>query len=175
MAGWAETDAATRQVFEDHLAGLARAGVTLLSRRDDPAIEAYERELAAMPELWRALYRYEMRWPMLQYLADFPDKLPPRLKRGIAEGDGLTEAEYRAALVARAHVRALHEELALLIAAAGGGDLAAVARQPSRPPGPRRPGGELGGQPGLALAALGMHQPHRRSRRRLVPPGLQPA
>jgi Asp-tRNA(Asn)/Glu-tRNA(Gln) amidotransferase A subunit family amidase len=112
MAGWAETDAATRAAFETWLGALARAGVAIFTRQDDPTIEAYERELAAMPDLWRALYRYEMRWPMLQYLERFPDKLPPRLKRGIEEGRGLTQAEYRAALVRRAHVRALHEELA---------------------------------------------------------------
>jgi Asp-tRNA(Asn)/Glu-tRNA(Gln) amidotransferase A subunit family amidase len=112
MAGWGETDAATRAAFEAYLATLARAGVDIAARRDDPAIEAYERELAAMPELWRTLYRFEMRWPMLQYLALYPDKLPPRLKRGIAEGDGLTQTEYRAALVRREYVRGLHEELA---------------------------------------------------------------
>ncbi len=112
MAGWRETDAATREAFERCLAGLAQAGVAILSRRDDAAIEAYERELAAMPALWRALYRFEMRWPMLQYLALYPDKLPPRLKRSIADGAGLTETHYRAALVKRAYVRGLHEELA---------------------------------------------------------------
>jgi Asp-tRNA(Asn)/Glu-tRNA(Gln) amidotransferase A subunit family amidase len=108
MAGWAETGGASRAAFS---AWLARTGVAVVSRGEDPMIEAYERELAAMPDLWRALYRYEMRWPMLQYLADFPDKLPPRLKRGIEEGTGLTREEYRAALVRREHVRALHEAL----------------------------------------------------------------
>lgn len=112
MAGWAETDAETRAAFDAWLERIAGAGIAILSRQDDPAIEAYERELAAMPALWRALYRYEMRWPMLQYLERFPDKLPPRLKQGIAEGQGLTLAEYRAALVRRAHLRRLHEELA---------------------------------------------------------------
>ncbi|MGH7089938.1 MAG: amidase, partial [Stellaceae bacterium] len=112
MAGWAETGEATRAAFETWLGALGATGVAILTRRDDPAIESYECELAAMPALWRALYRYEMRWPMLQYLAHFPDRLPARLKRGIEEGRGLTQAEYRAALVRRAHVRALHEELA---------------------------------------------------------------
>lgn len=112
MAGWAETDEVTRAAFETYIAELVSAGVAILSRRDDPTIEDYERELAAMPLLWRALYRYEMRWPMLQYLAYFPDRLPPRLKRGIEEGAGLTEAEYRKALLQRTQVRALHEDLA---------------------------------------------------------------
>jgi Asp-tRNA(Asn)/Glu-tRNA(Gln) amidotransferase A subunit family amidase len=112
MAGWAETDPATRAAFNSYVARLARAGIAIVTRRDDPAVEAYEQELAAMPTLWRALYRFEMRWPMLQYLALYPDKLPPRLKRGIAEGDGLTQSEYRAALVRREYVRDLHAELA---------------------------------------------------------------
>jgi len=112
MAGWTETGPETRAAFEAYLATLAGAGIKILTRVDDPAIADYERALAAMPGLWRALYRYEMRWPMLQYLERFPDKLPPRLKRGIEDGAGLTEAEYRAALVTRAHVRALHGELA---------------------------------------------------------------
>jgi len=111
MAGWAETDDATRAAFERYLADLAASGVAIAVRGDDAAIEDYERELAAMPALWRTLYRFEMRWPMLQYLALYLDKLPPRLKRGIAEGTGLTEAEYRAALIRREHVRALHAEL----------------------------------------------------------------
>jgi Asp-tRNA(Asn)/Glu-tRNA(Gln) amidotransferase A subunit family amidase len=112
MAGWAETGEASRAAFSAWLDRSARAGVAIVTRADDPMIEDYERELAAMPDLWRTLYRYEMRWPMLQYLADFPDKLPPRLKRGIAEGAGLTRDEYRAALMRRDHVRALHEALA---------------------------------------------------------------
>lgn len=112
MAGWVETDQATRAAFEAWIGKVAASGVAILTRQDDPSIEAYECELASMPALWRALYRYEMRWPMLQYLAHYPDKLPPRLKRGIEEGRGLTQAEYRAALVKRAHVRTLHEELA---------------------------------------------------------------
>ena len=65
-----------------------------------------------MPELWRDLYRFEMRWPMLQYLARYPDDVPPRLRRGLQEGAGLTQETYRAALVRRAHVRTLHSELA---------------------------------------------------------------
>ena len=53
-----------------------------------------------------------MRWPLYSYLDYDASKLPPRLKRGIEEGAGLTQAEYREALVKRDYVRALHEELA---------------------------------------------------------------
>ena len=112
MAGWAETDDATRAAFEEVVRQLAGAGVEIFAKGDDPTIAEYEARLAEMPELWRDLYRFEMRWPMLQYLARYPDDVPPRLKRGLQEGAGLTQETYRAALVRRAHVRTLHSELA---------------------------------------------------------------
>jgi Asp-tRNA(Asn)/Glu-tRNA(Gln) amidotransferase A subunit family amidase len=112
MAGWPVTDDATKAAFESCIDGLVRAGVQIVTRKDDPAIEAYEQELARMPELWRSLYRFEMRWPLYQYRDYDKSKLPPRLLRGLEEGAGLTQAEYRAALVKREHVRAMHADLA---------------------------------------------------------------
>ncbi len=112
MAGWAQTDDATREAFEQVVRSLAAAGVEIFGRGDDPTIAEYEARLVEIPGLWRDLYRFEMRWPMLQYVALYPDDVPPRLKRGLEEGAGLTQETYRAALVRRAHVRALHRELA---------------------------------------------------------------
>lgn len=112
MAGWPVTDDATKAAFENVIAGLAKAGVEIITRRDDPAIETYEKWLADMPALWRSLYRFEMRWPLYSYLDFDASKLPPRLKRGLEEGAGLTQAEYREALVKREYVRAMHEDLA---------------------------------------------------------------
>jgi Asp-tRNA(Asn)/Glu-tRNA(Gln) amidotransferase A subunit family amidase len=111
-AGWAETDEASKSAFNGLIRQLADAGVEIYTRKDDPAIEAYEAETANSPELWRQLYRFEMRWPLYQYLDYDADKIPPRLKAGVQEGAGLTQAEYRAALVRRAHWRTMHDELA---------------------------------------------------------------
>lgn len=111
-AGWAATDDASKAAFLDLVRKLADAGVEIYTREDDPAIGAYESETANSPELWRQLYRFEMRWPMYQYLDYDSDKIPPRLKAGVQEGAGLTQAEYRAALVQRAHWRNMHDELA---------------------------------------------------------------
>ena len=111
-AGWAATDNASKAAFLDLVRKLADAGVEIYTREDDPAIEAYESETANSPELWRQLYRFEMRWPMYQYLDYDSDKIPPRLKAGVQEGAGLTQAEYRTALVQRAHWRNTHDELA---------------------------------------------------------------
>jgi Asp-tRNA(Asn)/Glu-tRNA(Gln) amidotransferase A subunit family amidase len=91
---------------------LIAAGVEVLSRRDDPAIEAYENAHARTPQLWVSLYRFEMHWPMLQYRERYRDKLPPRLLKGIEEGASITRETYRAALIERESFRAIHDELA---------------------------------------------------------------
>ena len=111
-AGWAQTATASKQAFDDFIDLLAGDGVEIFSREDDPAIAAYEDELESMPELWMHLYRFEMRWPMLQYRDHDRSKIPPRLLRGLDQGEGLTQEQYRAALVKRAYVRGLHHELA---------------------------------------------------------------
>ena len=111
-AGWKHTDEAVRAAFEAAVAALAQAGVAVFTRADDPTIESYERALAEVPDLWRNLYRFEMRWPMEQLLARYPDKIPPRLKASLEEGAGMTQETYREALVRRAHLRSLHRALA---------------------------------------------------------------
>jgi Asp-tRNA(Asn)/Glu-tRNA(Gln) amidotransferase A subunit family amidase len=111
-AGWPSAEPAARAAFEDYLRRLTEAGVEIISRRDDPAIEAYEALHSRTPQLWTNLYRFEMHWPMLQYRERFADKLPPRLLKGIEDGAGITRETYRAALVEREAFRAMHDELA---------------------------------------------------------------
>ena len=112
-AGWGETDDTTKAEFTKFLDGLRAAGVEIYDRTDDPSIEAYEQAFAEMPELWRSLYRFEFKWPMLQYKERYPDKIPPRLLMGLKEAEGLSQAEYREALNRRVRVRDLHRQLAL--------------------------------------------------------------
>ncbi len=112
-AGWAVAEAPAKQAFEQCLAGLAAAGVGIIARGDDPLIEAYELAHARTPQLWSAIYRYEMHWPMLQYRERYSDKLPPRLLKGIEDGAHISQSTYRAALIERESFRTLHAKLAL--------------------------------------------------------------
>ena len=112
-AGWGQTDDTTKAEFTKFLDGLRAAGVEIYDRTDDPSIEAYEQAFAEMPELWRSLYRFEFKWPMLQYKERYPDKIPPRLLMGLKEAEGLSQAEYREALNRRVRIRDLHRQLAL--------------------------------------------------------------
>lgn len=112
MAGWPVADQEAKTAFEARLGALVDAGIEIFSRHDDPIIEAYERELAKTPLLWAALYRFEMRWPLYSYRDYDSSKLPPRLLKGLSEGDDTSQESYRAALIEREHLRALHEEVA---------------------------------------------------------------
>jgi Asp-tRNA(Asn)/Glu-tRNA(Gln) amidotransferase A subunit family amidase len=111
-AGWAAAEPAAKVAFETYLARLAGAGVEIVGRRDDPAIEAYEAAHTRTPQLWTNLYRFEMHWPMLQYRERYRDKMPPRLLKGIEDGAHITLDVYREALAEREKFRALHDDLA---------------------------------------------------------------
>ena len=111
-AGWKETSTESIATFEAHIEELKSAGVKVFSRKDDPTIEEYERELADMSELWRSIYRFEMRWPFYSYRAYDETKLSPPTKLFLENEGGISQTEYRRALTKRAYVRGLHEELA---------------------------------------------------------------
>ena len=111
-AGWSVAEPAARAAFEAHLARLVDAGIEIITRRDDPAIEAYETAHTRTPQLWTDLYRFEMHWPMLEYYERYRDKLPPRLLKGIENGVHITQETYRAALVERKKFRSMHDGLA---------------------------------------------------------------
>jgi len=111
-AGWAAAEPAAKDAFEAYLLRLRDAGIAIVTRRDDPAIEAYETAHTGTPQLWANLYRFEMHWPMLQYRERYADQLPPRLLKGIADGAPMTRQTYRAALIERDNFRAMHDELA---------------------------------------------------------------
>ena len=111
-AGWPVAEPAAKAAFEMYLRRLSDTGVAIITRRDDPAVEVYEMALARMPELWTNLYRFEMHWPMLQYRERYRDKMPPRLLKGIEDGAHITQETYRAALVEREQLRAMHGVLA---------------------------------------------------------------
>jgi Asp-tRNA(Asn)/Glu-tRNA(Gln) amidotransferase A subunit family amidase len=111
-AGWPTAEPAAKAAFEAYVARLVDAGISIITRRDDPAIEAYELANGGTPQLWTNLYRFEMHWPMLQYRERYADKMPPRLLKGIEDGAHISHETYRAALVERDKFRALHDDLA---------------------------------------------------------------
>jgi Asp-tRNA(Asn)/Glu-tRNA(Gln) amidotransferase A subunit family amidase len=110
--GWQATSAPVRQRFESLLAGYSEAGVRIVSRHNDPEVDALEKSLSDVLTLSRDLVGYESRWP-LKSLA-YRDRLgiSPVLHLRIAESDALGLDGYRELLKRRQAIRDAFEKLA---------------------------------------------------------------
>lgn len=113
--GWEATDAASRAAFEGVLAVLRDAGVEIVTRRDNPVVETFERAIGDSLAMTRDICAYEMRWSLDNLVAEHGGGLSDSLMQRHILGQKVTLDEYRALLVARDHAkRAL-----LAVAAAG--------------------------------------------------------
>jgi Asp-tRNA(Asn)/Glu-tRNA(Gln) amidotransferase A subunit family amidase len=93
------------------LARLAAAGVEIVSRRDDGAVESYEQQIASVSATWAAIANYERRWPLLPVRDIDPEAFPDRLGPALENAREMSEDAYRAALIDQAHLRASHENI----------------------------------------------------------------
>jgi Asp-tRNA(Asn)/Glu-tRNA(Gln) amidotransferase A subunit family amidase len=109
--GWDDTTEATREAFERFLAQLAHAGINILSRRDDPRIEAFEQALYRIPDFMFALLDYEARWPLGDYQDHFPGQLSVALQQRLERSRAMTLDTYRDLLAQRAALRAQYAAL----------------------------------------------------------------
>jgi len=104
--GWTEIDTATGEAFESFVAALAAAGVTIVSRDDDPRVAALEDALEAGVDGALDIVAYEMKWPFADYAARFGKKIGERIHGLIERARGMTPAAYQALLVARRRIQA---------------------------------------------------------------------
>src|SRR5262245_52819820 len=79
-AGWGQLDARSKSTFETLLDSLQRAGITLLTRRDHPWIEALEGAIADGRAVCNAITSWENRWAMRNLVDQHPDGVSPRAK-----------------------------------------------------------------------------------------------
>lgn len=111
-AGWADTPEETRAIFDDMTSKLARRGVEIVSRREDPELKAYEQDLVKLREVMEITLAYEGRWPLMMYADRSPDLLGERVfDRAKASAD-LTPEQYEDALEWSIGARLRHEALA---------------------------------------------------------------
>jgi Asp-tRNA(Asn)/Glu-tRNA(Gln) amidotransferase A subunit family amidase len=104
--GWSRTDEASKAAFERLLSELG-AHATILSRTDDPRIEALERELEKIPDFLFPLLGYEMRWPARHYDEMAPGQMSETILGYLKPYLAMTPADYRAALEKRQKLRAV--------------------------------------------------------------------
>ena len=111
-AGWAETPEPTRAIFDDMTAKLARRGVEIVGRADDPELEAYEQDLITLREIMEVTLTFEGRWPLMMYADRSPDLLGDRVFNRAKAANDVTPLQYEEALEWSAGARRRHEALA---------------------------------------------------------------
>jgi Asp-tRNA(Asn)/Glu-tRNA(Gln) amidotransferase A subunit family amidase len=100
-AGWQTLDLATRSAFATLLDHLERAGIHLLRRNTDSLVDKLERGIADAGATCNAITGWENRWAQRNLVDQAPDGVSARTKATLVKAEGMTIADYRAALVDR--------------------------------------------------------------------------
>lgn len=112
--GWSQVDGPVRDLFERFIANLVAAGVEIVDRRSNAAVEELERMLVECDDFSTDIVMYEARWPFVAYIDAYGreraigDTAYARLKRGL----DMSPDDYRRALAKRAAARRKVAEVA---------------------------------------------------------------
>jgi Asp-tRNA(Asn)/Glu-tRNA(Gln) amidotransferase A subunit family amidase len=112
--GWAALDGASKNAFEALMESVARAGVTLIRRKDHAWIEAFEQSIADSNHVCNAITAWENRWYQAALIEHHPDGVSERLKATVRRAQAMTPEDYRALLHRRACAQQSHQALAPL-------------------------------------------------------------
>lgn len=88
---WSSVEAQTVDAFEAALDALRVAGVTVLDKHSDADVAALEERLHGVDQIAQTISIFERRWPFLEYLHRYPDRL----------SEGATERSQRSAQISR--------------------------------------------------------------------------
>ncbi len=110
--GWDATSEGARKAFEGARQQLARAGVELRTRGDDPAIEAVEGELTDSLVQTRRINEWEGRWPLNTYADIDANKLSGLSQERLRNAVKMTQSDYAALIARRDAARAAFEKAA---------------------------------------------------------------
>ncbi len=110
-AGWGKAEERTRQVFEDALDRLQSAGVEIISRRDNTAIEEYEKAIAKGLDISRKINTWEFHWPLNTFEDRLPGQLSKIMEERLTAAGEMTLADYRNWIKERDRTRNLHKNL----------------------------------------------------------------
>ena len=162
--GWAELDSPSRSAFEALMENVARAGVTLLRRKDHAWIEAFEQSISDSNYVCNTITAWENRWYQAALVEQHPDGVSERLKSTVKRAQAMNPDDYRALLLKRAAAQLCHQTIAPLADAAimlscpGPAPLWAGDR-PGQPLAPRPTGDSVFNTPSSMLHAPAVTMP----------------
>jgi Asp-tRNA(Asn)/Glu-tRNA(Gln) amidotransferase A subunit family amidase len=134
--GFARLDEPTRQAFAQLLEQLERAGVAILTRRNNPDVEALERAIGNGTAVAGGITGWENRWGHRNLVDQQPDGVSQRLKNVLARSEAMSVADYYALLRERELAQVVHARVK------GAADAAITLSCPG--PAPLWPGDEPG-------------------------------
>ena len=162
--GWAVASEGARKAFAAAKEKLAKPGIELKARADDPDIEALEKSIADAQPLTLAINAWEGRWPLNTYADLDATKLSQGARDRLKTAEAGTQKQYADNLSRRVAARAAHAKAAAKYDAfVTSGRL---RRSAGRPPLDRQHRNECGGLaarlPGADRAAAGGRRPAAR-------------
>lgn len=109
--GWDGTEDETKAIFEDFLGRLRDNDVDIISRKDDPDIEAFEQALTTIPDFLRDMFCWEMIWAGRVQREKGEHLISEAILGRIERGEELTIEDYRRCLEKRDALRAAFEKV----------------------------------------------------------------
>jgi Asp-tRNA(Asn)/Glu-tRNA(Gln) amidotransferase A subunit family amidase len=113
--GWDALDAASKAAFEQVVANLRAAGVTVLRRTDHPMLDAFETSLVGVQAMTSAITGWENHWLFRNLVAQDPEAISARSRAVLAMAERMTPEDYRLRLLQREELRARHALLAPVV------------------------------------------------------------
>jgi Asp-tRNA(Asn)/Glu-tRNA(Gln) amidotransferase A subunit family amidase len=110
--GWGAISNDAREAFAATRERLAKTGIELCSRTDDPGIEATEQAMVDALPLTQAINAWEGRWPLNTYADLDASKLSDSARERLRTAEKMTQRDYQELIVRRAVVRATYEKAA---------------------------------------------------------------
>ncbi len=109
--GWGVASDEAKANLAQALERLRKAGIELVTRRDDASIEALERALVRSNPVSRGINGYESLWPMGSYESRDASQLSASMRARLAEARQMNLRDYRELIEERAAVRERHARL----------------------------------------------------------------
>jgi Asp-tRNA(Asn)/Glu-tRNA(Gln) amidotransferase A subunit family amidase len=111
--GWSATTEGARKAFAAAKEKLAKAGVELKARADDPDIDAVEKAIADAQPFTLAINAWEGRWPLNTYSNNLDaTKLSEGARNRLKTAEATTQRQYGEMIARRAVVRATYAKAA---------------------------------------------------------------
>jgi Asp-tRNA(Asn)/Glu-tRNA(Gln) amidotransferase A subunit family amidase len=110
-AGWARTDEASQQCFEQWLRQLAALDIEILEPESAAHLAGYEDATTRVPEFLFDILAWELRWPLRPLNEQRPGCLSDGMLQHLRKAESMSVADYDRALKRRDHLRHLHRAL----------------------------------------------------------------